>query len=131
MYGGILSPCVATAGGERRRRGISTGREAQQLTGQVASQDSQYQCGHPLLHLRIIAPMPITSPTMKNQNTCREARLGAKRAQIQAQRIEMTTNRAVLMMRGASEGTRPLTTSPRKRRDSNGSVATTRATESR
>src|ERR1700691_2700848 len=93
---------------------VST-RPIQQLTGQVSSQDNQYQCGQPLLQLGIVAPMPITSPTMKNQSTWREARPGAKRAQSQAQRIETATKRAVLVMRAALDGTRSLTKSPGKR----------------
>jgi hypothetical protein len=84
----------AAAGPARRSASSSP---IQQLTGQVSSQDNQYQCGQPLLQLGIIAAMPIASPTMKNQNTCRAARPGAKRAQSQAQRIEMTTNSAVLV----------------------------------
>src|SRR5664280_3451660 len=93
---------ITQAEGESARRPASS-RPIQQLTGQVSSQDNQYQCGQPLLQLGIIAPMPITSPTMKNQSTCRDARPGAKRAQSHAQRIETTTKRAVLVMRGASE----------------------------
>jgi hypothetical protein len=49
-----------------------------------------------LLQLGIIAPMPITSPTTRNQSTCRDVLPGAKRAQSHAQRIETTTNRAGL-----------------------------------
>ena len=59
------------------------------------------------------------------------ARTGAKRAQNQAQKIDTTTKSAVLVMRAASEGTRPATKSPGNRRESNGSVAKTRITESR
>jgi hypothetical protein len=92
--------------GESGRRSASS-RPIQQLTGQVSSQDNQYQCGQPLLQLGIIAPMPITSPRIKNQSTCRAARPGAKRAQSQAQRMETTTKSAVLAMRAVSEGTRP------------------------
>src|ERR1700722_11852795 len=106
-------------------------RPIQQLTGQVRSQDSQYQCGQSLLQLGIVAAMPITSPMIKNQSTCRAARPGAKRAQSQAQRIETTTKSAVLAMSALSEGTRPLTKSPGNRRESNGSVARTRTTDSR
>ena len=84
------------------------------------SQDSQYQCGQPLLQLGIVAAMPMTSPRTKNQSTCRLARLGAKRAQSQAQRIETSTNNAVLVKRATSVGTRPLTKSPGKRRESRG-----------
>ena len=79
-------------------------RPIQQLTGQVSSQDNQYQCGQPLLQVGMIAPMSIASPMIKNQSTCRAARPGAKRAQSQAQRTEMTTKNAVLASRAALEG---------------------------
>src|ERR1035437_1820599 len=121
---------IPQAEGESARRPANS-RPIQQLTGQVSSQDNQYQCGQPLLQLGIIVAMPIASPRIKNQSTCRAARPGAKRAQSQAQRIETTTNSAVLAMRAASEGTRPLTKSPGNRRASNGSVARTRTIESR
>src|ERR1035438_3977769 len=106
-------------------------RPNQQLTGQVSSQDNQYQCGQPLLQFGIVAPMPITSPMMKNQRTCRPARRGAKRAQSQAQRIETATKNAVLAMRAWFDGTRPGAKSPGNRCESNGSVARTRTIESR
>jgi hypothetical protein len=84
-------------------------RPLQQLTGQVNNQDNQYQWGQPFPQLGIVEMMPITSPMMKNQSTWCEARLGAKRAQSQAHRIEITTKNAVLAMRTVSEGTRPRT----------------------
>src|ERR1022692_1714873 len=121
---------ITQAEGESVRCPASS-RPIQQLTGQVSSQDNQYQCGQPLLQLGIIVAMPIASPRIKNQSTCRAALPGAKRAQSQAQRIETTTKNAVLAMRAASEGMRPLTKSPGSRRESNGSVARTRTTESR
>jgi len=77
------SPLVETQAERESRRPLSS-RPIQQLTGQVSSQDNQYQCGQPLLQLGIIAPMPIASPRTKNQSTCRAARPGAKRAQTQA-----------------------------------------------
>ena len=58
---------------ESARRPASS-RPIQQLTGQVSSQDSQYQCGQSLLQLGMVAAMPITSPMIKNQSTCRAAR---------------------------------------------------------
>src|ERR1700690_2099885 len=121
---------ITQAEGESARRPASS-RPIQQLTGQVSSQDNQYQCGQPLLQLGIIAAMPIASPRIKNQSTCRAARPGAKRAHSQAQRIETTTNSAVLAMRAGAEGIRPLTKSPGKRRERNGSVARTRTIESK
>src|ERR1022692_4420827 len=102
---------ITQAEGESARRPASS-RPIQQLTGQLSSQDNQYQCGQPLLQLGIVAPMPITSPTIKNQSTCRAARPGAKRAQSQAQRVETTTKSVVLAMRAVREGTRPRTKSP-------------------
>src|ERR1700733_8225652 len=116
--------------GDGARRWPSS-RPIQQLTGHVSSQDNQYQCGQPLLQLGTVAAAPIASPMTKNHNTCRVALLGAKRAQRPAQTIETTTNSAVLVMRAESEGTRPLTKSPGNRRESKGSVARTRTTESR
>jgi hypothetical protein len=65
-----------------------------------------------LLQLGIVAATPVASPMIKNQSTCRAARPGAKRAQSQAQTIEMTAKSAVLVMRAAPEGTWPLTKSP-------------------
>src|ERR1039458_9149060 len=121
---------VTQAEGESVRRPASS-RPIQQLTGQVSSQDNQYQCGHPLLQLGIVAPMPIASPRIKNQSTCRAARRGARRAQSQAHSIETTTKSAVLVMRAVLEGTRPLTKSPGNRRESKGSVPRTRTTESK
>src|SRR6266404_7410398 len=102
----------------------------QQLTGQVSSHASQYQCGHPLFQLGMVAARPITSPKRKNQSTCRAAVGGAKRAQTHAQNIEITTKHAVLAMRALSEGMRPRTKSPGKRRESSGSLANTRRMES-
>src|SRR5664280_287934 len=63
---------ITQAEGESVRRPASS-RPIQQLTGQVSSQDNQYQCGQPLLQLGIIAAMPIASPRIKNQSTCRGA----------------------------------------------------------
>src|SRR5438270_8608863 len=83
----------------------------QQLTGQVSSHDNQYQCGHPLFQLGMVAARPITSPSRKNQRTCLAAVGGAKRAHIHAQNIEMATKHAVLAMSAWSEGMRPRTTS--------------------
>jgi hypothetical protein len=120
---------TTAADGRSSRHPISSS-PIQQLTGQVRSQDNQYQCGHPLLQLGIVAAMPIASPTTKNQSTCCADRLGAKRAQSHAQRIEMTTKKAVLAMSAELDGVRPLTKSPGNRRESSGSVATTRTTES-
>src|ERR1700688_31467 len=113
----ILPALAARAGGSPARRPASS-RPIQQLAGQVSSQDNQYQCGQPLLQLGIVAAMPMTSPTIKNQSTCRAARPGAKRAQSHAQSIEMTTKNAVLATRAVSEGTRPLTKSSGNRRES-------------
>jgi len=62
-----------------------------------------------LLQLGTVAAMPITSPRMKNQSTCRAARPGVNRAQTQAQKMEMTIKRAVLAVRAVLHGTRPLT----------------------
>src|SRR5271165_6876144 len=93
-------------------------RPIQQLTGQVSSQDNQYKCGQPLLQLGIIAAIPITSPMMKNQSTCRAGRFGAKRAHTQAHRMETTTKNAVLAARAVFEGTFPLTKSPGNSRES-------------
>jgi len=70
----------------------------------MSSQDNEYQCGHPLLQLGIVKPMPITSPMIRNQSTCLAARPGARRAQSQAQRIEIIAKKAVLAMRGLEEG---------------------------
>src|SRR5215469_10942156 len=81
----------------------------QQLSGHISSQDTQYQCGQPLFQLGIVAAMPMTSPTIKNQSTCRLGRDGASRAQSHAQRVEMTRKSAVLASRGELDGTRPLT----------------------
>ncbi len=97
----------------------------QQLTGQLSSHDSQYQCGQPLLQFGIVAATPITSPTMKNHNTCRPALPGANRAHTHAHTIEITTNSAVLAASAAFDGTRPLTKSPGNIRDSSGSVPST------
>ena len=58
---------------------------SQQLTGQVSSHANQYQCGHPLFQLGMVAARPITSPRRKNQSTCRAALGGAKRAQTHSQ----------------------------------------------
>jgi len=96
----------------------------------VNSQDSQYQWGHPLLQLGMMAATPITSPMMKNQSTCRPARAGENRAQIHAHRIETTTNKPVLEINAAFEGIRPFSKSPGKSLESNGSVARTNITES-
>src|SRR3954452_7183851 len=109
----------------------ASSRPTRQLTGHVSNHDSQYQCGQPLLQLGIIAATPITSPTTKNQSTCRPARPGAKRAQIHAHRIEMTTKNAVLAIRGALEGIRSFTKSPGNSRESNGSVPSTRTTDNK
>src|SRR5215469_11756277 len=59
--------------------------------GQQSSPDNQYQCGQPLLPLGIVAAIPITSPRIKNQSTCRSARPGAKGAPSQAKKMEITT----------------------------------------
>src|SRR5664280_47373 len=117
----------AVAGAATRR--LASSRPIQQLTGQVSSHDSQYQCGQPLLQLGTVAARPMTSPRMKNQSTWRAALSGAKRAQIHAQRIETTTKQAVLAMSGVFDGTWPGTKSPGKRRESSGSVAKTSKTE--
>ena len=56
--------------------------------------------------------------------------LGAKRAQIQAQKIEMTTKKAVLNSSGAFAGMCPLSNWPGKMRVRMGSVQRTRTMES-
>ncbi len=96
------------AEGEAARRPASS-KPIQQLSGQVSSQDNQYQCGQPLLQLGMVETTPITSPRRKNQRTCLAARPGAKRAQSQAQKIEMSTKSAVLVIRAVWEGTWPRT----------------------
>src|SRR4051794_2909536 len=108
------------AGSVRRRAASSS--PIQQLIGQVNSQDSQYQCGQPLLQFGMMAAAPITSPSRKKHSTCRAGRAGAKRAQTQAQRTETRTNRAVLAMRALSDGILPFSKSPGNRRESSGSV---------
>ena len=87
----------------------ASSRPIEQLIGQVSSHDNQYQCGQPLLQLGMIEAMPITSPMMKNQSTWPPARRGATRAHSQAQKIELTTNRPVLVSRALFEGTCPFT----------------------
>src|SRR5207245_1975091 len=106
-------------------------RPIQQLIGQATNHDSQYQCGQPLFQFGIVAPIPIASPRTKNQSTWRVARPGAKRAQSHAQKIEITMKNVALAIRAEFEGTRPLTKSPGNKRESSGSVPSTRATESR
>jgi hypothetical protein len=61
-------PSAPQAGSASARRPASS-RPIQQLTGQVSSDDNQYQCGQPLLQLGIMAAMPITSPRKKNHST--------------------------------------------------------------
>ena len=104
-------------------------RPIQQLIGHVISHESQYQWGQPLLQLGMMAAIPMTSPSTKNQKTCFAAGLGAKRAQTQAHRIETTTKNAVLANRAVLDGMRPFSKSPGNIRESNGSVAMTSATD--
>src|SRR5579864_8663341 len=99
--------------------------------GHASNQDSQYQCGLPLLQLGIVAAIPIASPRMKNQSTCCAARPAAKRAQSQAQKIEIAIKSPVLAIRAAFEGTWPRTKSPGNKRDSSGSVHKTTTIESK
>src|SRR5579871_797794 len=103
----------------------------QQLIGQLKIHDSQYQCGQPLPQLGIVATIPMTSPITKNHSTCRPARLGANRAHTHAQRIETTIKHAVLAINALFDGICPRSKSPGNIRESNGSLATTSATESK
>ena len=104
-------------------------RPIQQLMGQVSSHEIQYQWGQPLDQLGMVAPRPITSPRIKNQRTCVAGRRGANRAQTQAQRIEITTKKAVLARSGGLEGMCPLSNWPGKIRVRMGSVQRTRMME--
>src|ERR1700688_2331352 len=124
-------PCVRTQAESKFARRPASSKPIQQLTGHVSSHDNQYQCGQPLLQLGIVAAIPIASPKIKNQSTCFAARPGANRAHSHAQKIDTITKSAVLVTRALFEGMRPLTKSPGKIRESNGSVAKTRITDSK
>ena len=95
---------LSATGDDWELRVAASLRPIQQLMGHVRSHESQYQCGHPLDQLGMMAAIPITSPRMKNHSTCLEGRFGAKRAHIQAQRMEITTKKAVLARSAALEG---------------------------
>lgn len=92
--------CHATASDGRCVRRAPRSSPIQQLTGQVSSHESQYQWGHPLLQLGIVAAPPINSPMMQNHSTCMAGRLGAKRAHTHAHRIDTTTKKSGARQQG-------------------------------
>lgn len=103
----------------------------QQLIGHVSNHDNQYQCGQPLLQFGMVAATPITSPMVKNHNTCFDAFRGANFAHIHAQKIETITKHPVLAISAGFEGMCPFTKSPGNSRESNGSEQSTSAIESK
>ncbi len=98
----------------------------QQAIGQEMIQESQYQCGQPLLQFGMVNAIPMTSPRMQNQRTCLPGFAGEKRAHTQAQKIEITMKHDVLAINALFEGMWPFSKSPGKSFISGKSLAMTR-----